>query len=49
MGGNSTVWSLAYADDIVVIANKEEELKAMTKRLEHFVGGRKLNLNVEKS
>ena len=44
--GNSKV---AYADDIVLIANKEEELKAMMKRLEYFLGRRKLNLNVEKS
>ena len=47
--GNAKVWSLAYADDIVLIANKEEELKAMMKRLEHFLDRRKLNLNVEKS
>ena len=43
------VWSLAYADDIVLIAKKGEELKAKMKRLEYFIDGRKLNLNVEKS
>ena len=42
-------WLLAYANDIVLIANKEEELKAMMKRPEHFLDRRKLNLNVEKS
>ena len=47
--GISIVWSLAYADDIALIANKEEELKTMMKRLEHFLGRRKLNLNVKKS
>ena len=47
--GNAKVWSLAYADDIVLIANKEEELKAMMKRLEHFLDRRRLNLNVAKS
>ena len=31
--GISKVWSLACADDIVLIANKEEELKAMMRRL----------------
>ena len=47
--GNSKVQLLAYVDDIVLIANKEDELKAMMKRLEHFLDRRKLNLNVEKS
>ena len=47
--GNSKVWSLAYADDIVLIANKGEELKTLMKRLEHFLDRRKLNLNIEKS
>ena len=46
--GNSKVRSLAYADDIVLITNKEEVLKAMMKRLENFLHRRKLNLNVEK-
>ena len=46
---NSKVWSLAYVNDIILIANKEEELKATMKRLEHFLDWRKRNLNVEKS
>ena len=46
--GNAKVWSLACADDIVLIVNKGEELKAMMKKLEHFLDRRKLNLNVEK-
>ena len=44
---NMSLWSLAYAEDIALIANKEEELKAMMKRVEHFLDRRKLNLNVE--
>ena len=47
--GNFKVWSLPYADDIVVISNKEEELKAMMKRLEYFLDMKKLNLYVEKA
>ena len=43
------MWSLAIADDIVLIANIEDELKATKKRLELILDGRKLNLNVEKS
>ena len=46
--GNSKVWSLACVDYIVLIANKDKELKAMMKRLEHFLDRRKPNLNVEK-
>ena len=34
------MWSLAFVDDIVLIANKEEELKSMMKRLEHFLDGK---------
>ena len=40
---------MTHADDIILIANKEEELKAIVKRLEHFIDRRKLNLNVKKS
>ena len=45
--GNSKVCSPAHADDIVLTVNKEEELKATMKRLEHFLDRRKLNLNAE--
>ena len=47
--GNSKVWLLVYANDIVLIANKQEELKAIMKRVEHFLDRRKLNSNVKKS
>ena len=40
--GNSKMCSLACADDIVSIANKEEELIATMKRLEHSLDKRKL-------
>lgn len=41
------IWSVAYADDNVLIAHKK--LKTTMKRLEIFLDGRKLNLNVENS
>ena len=47
--GDKKFWSLMYADDIVLIASKEEELKSMIIRLERYLDKRKLLLNVEKS
>ena len=47
--GNKKFWSLMYADDIVLVANKEGEFKSMINRLEKYLDKRKLLLNVEKS
>ena len=47
--GGSRFWTLAYADDIVVIAREEEVLRSMMKRLEKYLEERKLTLNAEKS
>ena len=38
-----------YADDIVLVASKEGELKSMINRLEKYLDKRKLLLNIEKS
>ena len=38
-----------YADDIVLVASKEEELKSMISKLGKYPGKRKLLVNVEKS
>ena len=46
---NTKIWLLAYPDDNVLIANKEEELTAIMKRLNHFIDSRELDLNVSKS
>ncbi|XP_024884387.1 uncharacterized protein LOC112462700 [Temnothorax curvispinosus] len=43
------IWTLAYADDIVLLAREEEALEEMIKRLEKYLRKRKLELNVEKS
>lgn len=47
--GNRKVWSLSYADDIVLIADREEELKEMMKRFEAFLKNAELELNTEKT
>jgi hypothetical protein len=47
--GDRKVWSLAYADDIVLIANREEELKGMLRRFKTFLGGVELELSTEKT
>lgn len=47
--GNRKFSTLAYADDIVLVANREDELKEMIKRLEKYLDRKKLWLNVEKS
>lgn len=47
--GKEKFWSLAYADDVVLVANKEEEMRDMIKRTERYLDRKKLTLNVEKS
>ena len=47
--GGSRFWTLAYADDIVVIAREEEELRSMVKRLAKYFEEKKLTLNADKS
>jgi hypothetical protein len=40
------VWSLAFADDLVIVAKNEQE---MMKNLGKYVGKKKLEVNVEKT
>jgi hypothetical protein len=47
--GRCKIFSLMYADDIVLIADEVEELKGMIKTLEKFLDKRKLELNLDKS
>lgn len=42
------VYSLAYADDIVLMAEKENEIRAMLEKLEGYSEGKNLELNVSK-
>ncbi|TGZ53811.1 hypothetical protein DBV15_10472 [Temnothorax longispinosus] len=46
--GPGRIWTLAYADDIVLLAREEEALEEMIKRLEKYLEKRKLELNIGK-
>jgi len=43
------IWTLAYADDLVILAKSEEGMKEMLKRMERFLKRKKLQLNIEKT
>jgi len=40
--GKETMWSLAYADDLVIMAKSEEGIKEILKRMERYLKGKKL-------
>ena len=40
---------LSYADDIVLLANEEKEMKEMLRRMEKYLDRKKLVLNESKS
>jgi hypothetical protein len=42
-------WSLALADDLVIVAKSEREMKEMMKKLGMYVRKKKLEVNVEKT
>jgi len=43
------IYSLAYADDIVILSEKEEEMRSMIERLERYLEKKNLELNVGKT
>jgi len=43
------IWTLAYADDLVLLAKNEESTKERMKRLERYLRNKNLQLNAEKS
>jgi len=43
------IWSISYADDIVLLAKSEQELKGMIKRFRKYVERKRLILSSEKS
>ncbi|KAH0821274.1 hypothetical protein GEV33_001517 [Tenebrio molitor] len=47
--GKEKVWSLAYADDLVVLAKEEKGMKEMLGNMEKYMRRKKLTVNVEKS
>lgn len=47
--GKERIWSLAYADDLVLLTKNEEGMKEMMKKMERYLKRKKLQLNTEKS
>lgn len=48
MGGRK-IYSLAYADNVAVMAKDENGMKGMIKVLDKYVEGKDLEVNVEKT
>jgi len=47
--GREKFWSITYADDIVLVAKSEQELKSMMRRLKKYIDKKGLILSPEKS
>lgn len=47
--GGRKIYSLAYADDVAVVAKDEDGMKGMIKVPDKYVEGKDLEVNVEKT
>lgn len=47
--GGRRVCTLAYADDLVLLAGKEEKMECMIRRLERYLEGKNLEVDVGKT
>ncbi|XP_046142799.1 uncharacterized protein LOC123988066 [Osmia bicornis bicornis] len=47
--GEKKIYTLAYADDVVLLAEEEGEMRAMMESLERYLDEKRLELNQEKS
>jgi len=47
--GEERIYSLAYADDIVLLSEEEGEMRSLMERLEKYTSRKGLELNVEKT
>jgi len=47
--GEGKVFTLTYADDIVMIAEEEQDMRAMMNRLERYLERKGMKLNEEKT
>lgn len=47
--GEGRVYTLAYADDMVLLAGNEEEMRSMMERLEVYLDRKRMDLNTEKT
>lgn len=43
--GDEEVYTLAYTDDLVLIAEKEDKMRSMIDRLERYLERKKLKIN----
>lgn len=42
-------YCLAYADDVVLLADEKEELRSMLDKMEEYLDKKRLEINVEKT
>lgn len=47
--GDGRVYTLAYADDMVLMADNEDKMRSMIDRFQRYLQKKKLELNAEKS
>jgi len=47
--GEKRIWSLAYADDVVLVAENENEMRSMIEKLERYIDRKGLEVNTEKT
>ena len=47
--GQTKIYSLAFADDIVLMAERADDLKDMLRALQRFAGAKKLQINTQKT
>jgi len=47
--GKNRIWTLAYADDLVLLAKNEESMKEIMRRLKRYLRDKNLQLNAENS
>ncbi|KMQ90927.1 hypothetical protein RF55_9259 [Lasius niger] len=47
--GNEKIWTLTYADDVVLISEEKDGMRSMIERLEGYLDRKGLGLNVGKS
>jgi len=47
--GKKKVWTVSYADDVVLLANNEEGIKEMIRKFKKYIQDRGLELNIDKS
>lgn len=47
--GGEKVYTLAYADDMVLLAEEEDEMRSMMERLERYLDKKGLELNTDKT